>query len=201
MKIMVIADVESKALWDYFDKSKIEGVELIISAGDLNPQYLSFLATFSKAPILYIHGNHDGCYIDNPPEGCTCIDGEVYEYKGIRIMGLGGSMKYKNGPFMYSEFGMQARLAAMGPKIRKKKGIDILVCHSPIAGFHDMDDLPHKGYECLGSFIKKNKPDIFVHGHVHLSYGRFPRESEYEGTRVINAYEKYIFEYEPEKRY
>ena len=44
MKILVLADVESKYLWDYFEKEKLEGIDLILSAGDLKPQYLSFLA-------------------------------------------------------------------------------------------------------------------------------------------------------------
>ena len=64
MKILLLADEESKYLWDYFDKSKLEGIDLIISCGDLSPQYLSFLATFSHAPVLYVHGNHDVCYKD-----------------------------------------------------------------------------------------------------------------------------------------
>ena len=52
MKILFLADIESKFLWDYFDKSKLEGVDLIISCGDLSANYLSFLATFTHAPIL-----------------------------------------------------------------------------------------------------------------------------------------------------
>ena len=40
MKILVLADAESKYLWDYFDKKKLEGIDLIISCGDLAPQYL-----------------------------------------------------------------------------------------------------------------------------------------------------------------
>ena len=31
MKILVLADAESKYLWDYFDKKKLEGFDLIIS--------------------------------------------------------------------------------------------------------------------------------------------------------------------------
>ena len=73
MKILVLADVESKYLWDYFEKEKLEGIDLILSAGDLKPQYLSFLASFSKVPILYVHGNHDDCYEIAPPDGCICI--------------------------------------------------------------------------------------------------------------------------------
>lgn len=82
MKILLLADEESKYLWDYFDKSKVEGIDLIISCGDLSPQYLSFLATFSHAPVLYVHGNHDVCYKDTPPGGCECIDDKLY---GIRV--------------------------------------------------------------------------------------------------------------------
>ena len=90
MKIMVIADEESKYLWNHFDKSKLDGADLIISCGDLDPRYLSFLVTLSAVPVLYVHGNHDGKYEQIPPEGCTCIEDEIYEYEGIRILGLGG---------------------------------------------------------------------------------------------------------------
>ena len=62
MKILLLADEESKYYWDYFEKSKLEGIDLIISCGDLAPQFLSFMATFAKVPILYVHGNHDACY-------------------------------------------------------------------------------------------------------------------------------------------
>ena len=50
MKILALADKESPWLWDYFDKSKLEGIDLILSCGDLNPNYLSFLATFFRDP-------------------------------------------------------------------------------------------------------------------------------------------------------
>ncbi len=41
MRILAIADEESRTLWDYFEKSKLEGIDLIISCGDLDPRYLS----------------------------------------------------------------------------------------------------------------------------------------------------------------
>ena len=42
MRILVLADKESPYLWDYFEKSKFEGIDLIISCGDLAADYLSF---------------------------------------------------------------------------------------------------------------------------------------------------------------
>ena len=101
MKILVLADEECKSLWDYFDRSKLEGIDLILSCGDLSPHYLSFIATFTSAPVLYVHGNHDGCYETSPPEGCLCIENQIYVHKGVRILGLGGSMRYKDGPINF----------------------------------------------------------------------------------------------------
>ena len=47
MKILFIADEESKIYWDFFKKEQFEGIDLIISCGDLKPEYLSFLATMT----------------------------------------------------------------------------------------------------------------------------------------------------------
>ena len=50
----------------FFEKEKLDGIDLILSSGDLNPHYLSFLATFTTAPVLYVHGNHDDKYEKDP---------------------------------------------------------------------------------------------------------------------------------------
>ena len=52
MKILAISDVESKYLWDYFQPEKLEGVDLILSCGDLKASYLTLLATFTHC-LLY----------------------------------------------------------------------------------------------------------------------------------------------------
>ena len=110
MKILVVSDKESKALWDYYEPGKLDPYDLIISCGDLAPQYLSFLATFTKAPVLYVRGNHDDCYEQTPPDGCTDIDGKFYHFKGLRIVGLGGSMRYRPGINQYTDDEMFSRV-------------------------------------------------------------------------------------------
>ena len=198
MKILAIADVESKFLWDYFEKSKLEGIDLIISCGDLNPKYLSFLATFTQAPVLYVHGNHDVKYERIPPEGCICIDDTIYVYKGVRIMGLGGCMQYIEGrPHQYTEMQMVKRVIKMIPKLLWRRGFDILVSHAPAYEINDGEDLPHRGFKVFKTLIEKAKPKYFLHGHVHMNYGRnHKRYDEYGGTKIVNAYERCVFEYE-----
>ena len=198
MKILAIADEESQYLWDYFEKSKLEGIDLIISCGDLNPLYLSFLATFTSAPVIYVHGNHDDKYKKVEPEGCICIDDDIFEYKGVRILGLGGSMRYKPGDHQYTEREMRKRLRSfkMRWKLFRKGGIDILVTHAPAYGINDGDDLPHMGFKTFKKLMDKYAPKYFLHGHVHMKYGRkHVRCDQYKDTQIINAFERYVFEY------
>ena len=198
MKILVLADEESKYLWDYFEKSKLDGIDLIISCGDLKPAYLSFLATFAKVPILYVHGNHDGIYAENPPDGCICIEDDIFTYNGVRILGLGGSMKYNAGPHQYTEREMAARVRRLRLKLWRKKGFDILIAHSPAREINDGEDLPHRGFLVFRELLDKYMPKYFIHGHVHLTYKwNQQRECQYnEHTTIINAFERYIFEYD-----
>ena len=197
MNILVLADEESKYLWDYFEKSKLDGVDLIISCGDLKPQYLSFLATFAKVPILYVHGNHDAIYETTPPDGCICIDDDLYVYNGIRILGLGGSQCYNFGAYQYSEKEMRSRIFKLRRKLRKYGGFDILVTHAPALELNDGEDLPHKGFQAFRDLLDQYKPKYFLHGHVHLTYNwQQQRICTYNNTTtVINAYERYLFEY------
>lgn len=197
MRILAIADEESAYLWDYFEKSKLEGIDLIISCGDLKPQYLSFLATFTNAPVIYVHGNHDEKYKHTPPEGCICIEDQIYVYKGVRILGLGGSMEYTAGNHQYTERAMQKRVRKLRRKIFRNKGFDILVTHAPAYGINDGEDLPHRGFQVFNTLIEKYSPKYFLHGHVHMKYGRnHARYNTYQNTKIINAFERCVFEYE-----
>ncbi len=197
MRILAVADKESGALWDYFEQSRLDGIDLIISCGDLAPEYLSFLATFTHAPVLYVHGNHDERYKQTPPDGCVCIEDRIYVYQGLRILGLGGSMRYRDGSWQYTERQMKMRIRRLWPKLIYYRGFDILVTHAPAYQLGDGRDLPHQGFKAFRDLLVKYEPRIFLHGHMHLNYGyRQKRYDAYQHTHIINAYERCAFEYE-----
>lgn len=147
MNILVLADHESRILYDFYNPERLKDIDLIISCGDLDPEYLSFFVTLCPVPLLYVRGNHDGKYQQRPPEGCTCIENEIYVYKGVRILGLGGSMQYIPGaPNQYTERQMRWRIRKMTWKLWRNRGFDILVTHAPAYHVNDMEDLPHRGF-------------------------------------------------------
>lgn len=198
MRVLAIADEPYKRLWEQLDKSLLEGVDLILSAGDLPASYLSFLTCFTHAPILYVHGNHDTRYRKTPPEGCIDCEDKILCYNGIRVMGLGGSMRYKPGECMYSEREMERRIRRMWFRLHRTKGVDILLTHAPIRGIGDGDDLCHMGFECFKPFLDKYAPGFMVHGHVHQSYVHdFKHEQSYKDTKVLNASGYVFFDIEP----
>lgn len=195
MRILALSDHESPYLWDYFTRDKLDGIDLILSCGDLKPEYLSFIATFAHCPVLYVHGNHDDRYEKNPPLGCICIDGDLYEYEGLRILGLGGSMRYKDGPHQYTDRQMAWRALKLRPRLFRKKGFDILLTHAPGQDMVECRDLAHMGFATFNRLLDKYQPALFLHGHTHLNYGwDIQRESRYGATRVVNAYERYIID-------
>ncbi len=195
MKILFLSDEECPALWDYYVPGRLADYQLIISCGDLKASYLSFLVTMARCPVLYVHGNHDTRYGSNPPEGCDCIDGHVVQYNGVRIMGLGGCLKYHPGEHQYTDRQMRGRILKMRWPIRKAGGVDILVTHAPAEGLGDSEDVAHWGFPSLRAFLDKYRPSYHVHGHVHMTYGQgIPRQQTYNETTIINAYERYTLE-------
>lgn len=195
MKILIVSDTESKALWDFYEPGKLDEYDLILSCGDLDAEYLSFLATFTKVPVLYVHGNHDDSYAQKPPEGCICIEDMVYNYKGLRIVGLGGSLRYKPGIHQYTQREMKTRAHALRFRLWKNRGFDILLTHAPAEGYGDAEDMPHHGFSAFLSMMDRYRPRYMIHGHVHASYTRnMKRVLKYQDTQIINAYERYVLE-------
>ena len=208
MRILTVSDEECPALWDHYAPGRLDGYDLILSAGDLKADYLSFLVTMAHGPLLYVDGNHDEGYSRRPPEGCDCIDDELVVYRGLRILGLGGCLQYRpDAPWQFTERQMARRIAKLRLALWKSGGVDIVVTHAPPRGLGDEEDLPHRGFQCLNRLLDRYHPLCLVHGHVHLRGWPLPeRELLYGGTRVINASERYELDlpdrdYKPEDRY
>lgn len=195
MRILIVADTECPSLWDYGTPEKLKDIDLILSCGDVKADYLSYLVTLARCPLLYVHGNHDEGYDRKPPEGCDCIDDAVVCYRGIRIAGIDGCRRYKPGPYQYTEAQMRRKLLRLRLKADAWKGVDILLTHCPAQGLGDGEDYAHRGFACFLPFLKRYQPSYFIHGHEHLNYSHHHARLRKAGeTTVVNGYERYILE-------
>ena len=203
MRILVLADEPVQRLWNGYGMDTLREADLILSCGDLPAAYLSYITCFTSAPVVYVHGNHDQYYDQKPPEGCICAEGHVVLARGIRILGLGGSMRYRpEVPTMFSEREMADRIRALRRELKGTGGFDLLLTHSPVAGLGDQEDLPHRGFECFKPLLNQYRPRVMFHGHVHQAYSGagFVREREWDGIPVINACGSFQWEWPDEWR-
>src|ERR1700680_1615326 len=108
-RILAVADEIDEAL--YGDKLARLRPDLIASCGDLPFEYLENLVSRANVPLVFVPGNHDpDLRTSDPPWtalrkdareraplGADNADGRVVDAAGVRVAGLGGSIRYNRG--------------------------------------------------------------------------------------------------------
>ncbi|MBT3179043.1 MAG: Icc-like protein, partial [Desulfobacula sp.] len=87
LKILTVSDFIDKSLTKMIEDKTLDPPDLIISCGDIEPEYLSFLRDRLDRPLFYIKGNHDIRYTSSNPVGCENIHGRVARFKSLNILG------------------------------------------------------------------------------------------------------------------
>lgn len=202
-RILAVADEVDESLTA--DKLRTLRPDLVLSCGDLPFEYLESIVNELDVPLLYVPGNHDPRLrpedttweqlesepFSTGPDGCENVDGRVVDVAGLRVAGLGGSLRYKAGPNQYTQAQMRWRAIRLGLRIRLKRmrsgrKLDVLVTHGPPFGSSDAVDAAHVGFAGFNTIIRQVHPVLLVHGHVH-PYGRSRPDRRIESTRIVNA--------------
>jgi len=188
---------------------------LVLAAGDLAFDYLTAIADQLDRPAVMVPGNHDrdlsgyrqhrglwmraGRPTEWPgPAGFENADGRIVDAAGLRIAGLGGCLRYRDGPNQWTE-AQQARRAkrlvreARRAERRDGRGVDVLLTHAPPRHCGDREDGPHRGFECLHALVDQLRPQVLVHGHIH-PYGEQLPDRALGTTRVVNVVGRKVLE-------
>jgi Icc-related predicted phosphoesterase len=188
LRLLCLSDFVDHELTRKVENRDLPPIDLIISCGDMAPEYLSFLRDRLDSPLMYVKGNHDIRYTNTNPMGCENIHARVVSMGSLNILGLEGSMWYNGGPNQYTEAGMKKLMFWLKFRIWRKRPIHMVVTHAPPRHVHDREDLCHLGFDCFNRFIRKQMPQYFIHGHIHQSFERFEeRVTRVDGTQVINT--------------
>lgn len=202
-RILAVADEVEEGL--YGDRLRQLRPDLVLSAGDLPFDYLDYLVSRLDVPLVYVPGNHDADLSRGDPKwvplraevpapgpgGCDSADGRVVDAAGLRIAGLGGSVRYREGPNQYGQSAMQLRALALEGRCRVRgaldgRGVDILLTHAPPSGVGDGQDPAHRGFTAFHRLAGALRPRYLVHGHVH-PYGLRQADLQLGDTTVVNV--------------
>lgn len=195
------------------DVRPVRGVEMILACGDLPFDYLGYLMDALDVPLVFVPGNHDpdlagyrssrsgltlraGLPATVPwPSGAINADGRVVDVLGVRIAGLGGCLRYNDGPNQYSERqqARRARLLSVRARWRAARPVAVLLTHAPPRGAGDGDDPPHRGFEILHGLARRLRVPLLLHGHVH-PFGADTPDLRMGVTTVRNVVGRHVFE-------
>ena len=200
MRILTVSDKVVPELDSKFDRRQFGDIDLVLSCGDLPPEYLSSLANRFSVPLFYVCGNHDIRMMDATPAGCTNLNAKLVNFQGLTLLGLEGSRWYNGGLYQYTEREMHWKLLSLTPRIWWHRSVDIVITHAPPRHIHDAEDRCHRGFKSFRRLIERHAPRYFVHGHIHSEFADpSERITVVNRTQVINTYGYYVLEVETEK--
>ena len=189
MRILCVSDQVDPLVYSPRMRERYKDVDLVLSAGDLPPEYLGFITSMLNKDLVYVAGNHDLGELEaqghrpldrgrrrraTRSTGAVDAGFKIKRAEGLIILGLPGSMLYNKGRNQYSELAMSLRLALLAPRLLLNK---LLLRAGPWTsssrtprrrGIHDRDDLCHRGFKCFLWLMRVFKPRWLVHGHIHL---------------------------------
>jgi uncharacterized protein len=215
-RILAVSDEVSNLLYSSCRPESLGRIDLIIGCGDLMFDYMEFLVDAFDRPFLYVFGNHDdkglwrsdGTFISSP-QGPENLEGRYVECRGIRLAGLGGSIRHSNrSTLQYSQQEMWQRVFQLSLRLllRGQRGgryLDIFVTHSPAAGIHEGPDPVHKGFHAFRWLMHWARPQWMLHGHTQFTIPSHAlRQTCFESTLIkyIPPYQVLVWNPEPARK-
>ena len=210
-RILAVADEVDEGM--YGERLPTLAPELVLACGDLPFDYLEYIVSRLDVPLVFVPGNHDPdlgpgdnrwlpLSVDEPqvgPPGCINADGRVVDVAGLRVAGLGGSVRYRPGPNQYTQSEMRWRALRLELQLRlrpAKSGsrLDVLITHAPPDVVDRPDtDRAHRGFRAFNRLVRNASPRAHVHGHVH-PYGMAQPVRKVGVTLLVNAVPYRVFE-------
>jgi len=191
-RLLLLADYVHPFVYREGFPQGVPDVDAALVAGDVPGYYLEFVATKLHVPVLYVPGNHANELVNEgdgkrEPQGVVNVHRRVVHVAGMRIAGWGGVPRYRDGGSgQYGPLEGHWGLGMLSVALRGRP-LDVLLTHAPPLGPHAGTDFAHRGCPALSGFVRRHRPRLLVHGHIHEYEGK---KVEYEdgGTRVVNAY-------------
>ena len=199
MKLLSLSDQVLEFIYSPTVKERFEDVDLVLGCGDLPYYYLEYLIDQIGKPVFYVRGNHAATveYSQRAerkgPWGAVDLHRKVMNFRGLLIAGFEGSIRYRQGPFMYTQSEMWSMVLNMAPRlvanrVRYGRSLDLLATHAPPWGIQDQPDPAHQGFKAFRWLLKVFRPRYHFHGHIHVYGKETPVLTRFRDTLVVNTY-------------
>ena len=191
IRILAMSDEPDPSLDSPATRAGLGEVDLIIGAGDLQPEYLSFVGDAFGVPLHYVRGNHDvgSAWTETErsllPEPMP--DATVVTEEGLKLIGFSGSPIYSGRGLEIGNLAMWRTAVRGWLRARGARPV-LVVSHAPPRDVNDDSDLAHRGFPAFRWLTDRLAPPLWLHGHTALvRRGLDGRCATVDGTLFYNC--------------
>jgi hypothetical protein len=191
IRILAISDERDPSLDSVATRDGLGPVDLIIGAGDLQPEYLSFVTDALHAPLRYVRGNHDvgaaWAHTEHAILPEPMPEATVVTELGVSLIGFSGSPVYSHRGHEVSSAVMWSHAIRGWLRARGREPM-LVVSHAPPRDVNDDDDPAHRGFTAFRWLAERLQAPLWLHGHTALvRRGIDARCARYGGTLFYNC--------------
>ncbi len=202
---LAVSDDQDAALDHATNRADLGAIDAIVGAGDLEPDYLGFLADAFSVPMAFVRGNHDhgGRWAEAVATSAPrpLATGRLHEISGLPVAALewpglrhDGRRRYDTSAWADA---VRLRLRRGVAGVLGRRGPTIVLSHAPPRGLGDRAADPyHVGYAGYRWLLDGWHPPLWLHGHVPPASVDGWRVA-LEGTEVVNVTGAVLIEFHP----
>jgi Icc-related predicted phosphoesterase len=200
MKVLSLSDQVLEFIYSSSVAERFRDIDFVLGCGDLPYYYLEYLVDLLGKPVFFVRGNHAPLVEHSStgdarrgPWGAVDLHRRVLNHNGLLIAGFEGSVRYRQGLFMYTQSEMWMFVIGIVPRLlwnilRYGRALDVLATHAPPWNVGDADDPAHQGFKAFRWLLKVFRPRYHFHGHIHVYSKDTPVLTRFHHTLVINTY-------------
>lgn len=199
LKTLSLSDIVVQFIYSPNIRQRFSNVDLVIGCGDLPYYYLEYVISMLDAPLFFVRGNHDKeieygkAGKRHGPLGGVDLHRKVIRFQDTLLAGVEGCLRYRYGPFLYTQGEMWRHVFALVPglfrnKLEYGRYLDVFITHAPPRGIHDGEDLAHFGINAFRWLLKVFQPAYHFHGHIHIYRPDVIIETCFHNVQVINTF-------------
>jgi hypothetical protein len=175
IRLLAASDAVDPTLDHQVNRDALGRIDAVIGCGDLEPDYLGFLADAFHAPLAYVRGNHDrgGPWASEAPKAAPIplSSGRPVDIGGIPVIplewpGLGHQQATRDEMRAWLDV-LRAEVSLLRRRLIGAAPI-LVISHAPPLGVGDaLADPYHVGYAGYRWLLERRRPPLWLHGHTN----------------------------------
>jgi hypothetical protein len=200
IRLLAVSDEIDPSLWGHLDREALGPLDLLVSSGDLPPDYLSYLEGSLRVPFVFVTGNHD---LDTAwaHEADRLLPwrksgARLTESAGVSIALLDWPGTDKIRTRSQDWITWRQVLGLWLAVLLGARRPDIVVSHVAPDQVLDLRDLYHRSFPAYRWLARRVRPALWLHGHT--TPASVPERVTHLGpTTSVNVTGAYLIEVQP----